>query len=326
MSSARKIVACAGLGLVAAAAWSMLAVPARASAPQPTHAHPGQNAPRGGPSRAPAPPTTTPAARSTVTADPATAEAAAPLDELLPTYSGSTPDAATVLSILSDGNARWVSGHTQSPNTDEGARRDAADHGQHPFATILTCADSRLPVERIFDRGVGELFVARVAGNVVDSNEAGTIEYAVEHLGTPVVVIMGHTGCGAVKAAVDGAGGHGNVRLVIGQIEPAVRRAATVHPSADGEELVNLSVRENVMQSMFDLLATSDAVRSAVDNGRIQLVGAVYDLRSGEVEWLGSHPWEEGLISVMQQRQQPGLGAATRDHATAEVTGGRDDR
>lgn len=242
-------------------------------------------------------------------------------DELVPTYFGETPDADTALAILTDGNQRWVTGHTQNPSSDESARRETAEHGQHPFATILTCADSRIPVERVFDRGVGELFVIRVAGNVVAETEAGTIEYGVGHLHTPVVVVMGHTGCGAVKAAVEGAETHGNVRFLIGEIEPAVRRAATVHPSAEGEELVNAAVHENVMQSMFDLLATSESLRSAVDNGTVRLVGAVYDIRTGEVEWIGAHPWQDGLISVLNSRAP----ASVREQATAEATGGRDD-
>lgn len=245
-------------------------------------------------------------------------------DALVPTYFGQTPDADTALAVLRDGNARWVSGHTQNPRTDESTRRDTAQNGQHPFATILTCADSRIPVERVFDRGVGELFVVRVAGNIVAETEAGTMEYGVEHLHTPVIVVMGHTGCGAVKAACEGVDAGGNVRFLLGEIEPAVRRAATMHPSMEGVELLEASVRENVMQSMFDLLATSESIRTSVDNGTVTLVGAVYNIETGEVEWIGEHPWQDGLISVLHDR----LGLPGRNTATAgvdaETTGGRD--
>lgn len=245
-------------------------------------------------------------------------------DELVPTYFGQTPDADTALAVLRDGNARWVSGHTQSPRTDESTRRDTAENGQHPFATILTCADSRIPVERVFDRGVGELFVVRVAGNIVAETEAGTMEYGVEHLHTPVIVVMGHTGCGAVKAACEGVDAGGNVRFLLGEIEPAVRRAATMHPSMEGVELLEASVRENVMQSMFDLLATSESIRTNVDNGTVRLVGAVYNISTGEVEWMGEHPWQDGLISVLHDRLGlPGRGTATAGVET-ETTGGRD--
>ncbi|MCA9287256.1 MAG: hypothetical protein KDA05_01650 [Phycisphaerales bacterium] len=247
-------------------------------------------------------------------------------EPLVDTYSGATPDAPTVLQILQDGNARWVSGHCQSPRTDEATRHDTADNGQHPFATILTCADSRIPVERVFDRGVGELFVLRVAGNVVSEIEAGTIEYGVDHLHTPIVVVMGHTGCGAVSAACQGGHVGGNIRFLIGEIEPAVRRAATLHPGSEGDELVAAAVRENVLQSMFDLLSTSDAVRSAVDRGETTLVGAIYNLRTGQVEWLGEHPWQDGLISVMHQRGpvDAGLPGRVQGPVTAEATGGRE--
>jgi len=244
-------------------------------------------------------------------------------DALVATYFGQTPDAETALTVLRDGNARWVSGHTQNPRTDESTRRDTAENGQHPFATILTCADSRIPVERVFDRGIGELFVVRVAGNVVAETEAGTMEYGVEHLHTPLIVVMGHTGCGAVKAACEGGEAGGNVRFLIGEIEPAVRRAATMHPLMQGAELLGVAVRENVMQSMFDLLATSESIRTSVDNGTVRLVGAVYDISTGEVEWIGEHPWQDGLISVVHDRLGlPGRGTATAEVMT-ETTGGR---
>lgn len=358
MSGARKLAAVAGLAAVVVGGWSVLGVsPAGASQSPPAHApaahtppaqaHPGQPVPRtGAPGAAHTPPAApgghgtagdghgTPASAghgNAGDAHGATAghgeaahgtTAAAPVveDELVPTYFGQTPDAETALTVLRDGNARWVTGHTQSPKTDAATRRETAENGQHPFATILTCADSRIPVERVFDRGIGELFVLRVAGNVVSETEAGTIEYGVEHLHTPVVVVMGHTGCGAVKAACAGGAAHGNVRFLIGEIEPAVRRTATMHPSLEGDELVAAAVRENVMQSMFDLLATSDSLRSAVDGGTVRLVGAVYDLGTGKVEWIGEHPWQDGLISVMNNR----AANMPRDHATAEATGGRD--
>ncbi len=244
-------------------------------------------------------------------------------DELTPTYFGQTPDADTALTILRDGNARWVSGNTQNPRSDESTRRDTAENGQHPFAAILTCADSRLPVERVFDRGVGELFVIRVAGNVVAETEAGTLEYGVEHLHTPVIVVMGHTSCGAVKAACEGGEAGGNVRFLIGEIEPAVRRASTMHPSLEGDELVAEAVRENVMQSMFDLLATSESIRTNVDNGTVRLVGAVYNISTGEVEFLGEHPWQDGLISVMSDRAANVAGGHVTAEVMTETTGGR---
>ena len=123
----------------------------------------------------------------------------------------STPTADEALALLTQGNQRWVDGTTTNPSTDAERREALAENGQHPFVTILTCADSRIPVERVFDRGVGELFVVRVAGNVAGSSETGTIEYGVGHLKTRLLVVMGHTKCGAVAAACSGAELHGHV-------------------------------------------------------------------------------------------------------------------
>ena len=120
-----------------------------------------------------------------------------------PTDVPMTGDAA--LKMLQEGNQRWVMDKDENPNTDPSRRAMLAEKGQKPFVTILTCADSRLPVERIFDRGVGEVFVVRVAGNVAGTSETGTIEYAVGHIKTPLLVVMGHTKCGAVAAAASGA-------------------------------------------------------------------------------------------------------------------------
>lgn len=357
MSRTQKLALTAGFAVLLITGSSLIPATSAAAEPQPSaHApaqvHPGQPTPRTG---TPRPAHTQPATTHAPTApahadphadthsadshtadahatdhadshDPAHAPASTPSttpDTLTPTYFGQTPDADTALTVLRDGNARWVSGNTQNPHSDESTRRETAENGQHPFATILTCADSRIPVERVFDRGIGELFVIRVAGNVVAQTEAGTIEYGVEHLNTPVIVVMGHTGCGAVKAACEGAETHGNIRSLITEIEPAVRRASTMHPSLEGAELADAAVRENVMQSMFDLLATSQTIRSAVDNGTVTIVGAIYNIATGEVEFLGQHPWQDGLISVMSDH----AANTPRNQATAdasdETTGGR---
>ncbi|CAG0969131.1 Carbonic anhydrase 2 [Phycisphaerales bacterium] len=131
--------------------------------------------------------------------------------------SAGAPSAEAVLAMLREGNAHWASGKCENPSTDSSRRQETAA-GQHPFATIITCADSRLPVERIFDRGVGELFVVRVAGNVAGESETGTAEYAVEHLKTPVILVMGHTRCGAVAAAASGAELHGSLGRMVARI------------------------------------------------------------------------------------------------------------
>ena len=222
-----------------------------------------------------------------------------------------TADAAQAL--LKEGNLRWSSGRTTSPNVDSERMNALADQGQTPFATIITCSDSRIPVERVFDRGVGDLFVIRVAGNRAGDSETGTVEYGVEHLKTPLLVVMGHSKCGAVAAAASKAQLHGKVAQLVAGIEPAVERARRLNPGADEKELATLAIRENVWQTVFDLYRTSSTVRAMVEKGDVKVVGAVYDIATGKVEFLGEHPWQQELISAMNQR------AAAAESATASV-------
>ena len=218
-----------------------------------------------------------------------------------------TPSADEALASLEEGNARWVSNKTQSPNTSADRRTEAAG-GQHPFVTILTCADSRLPVERIFDCGVGDVFVVRVAGAVAGGSETGTIEYGVEHLKTPLLVVMGHTKCGAVAAAASNADVHGKVAELVGHIKPAVDRARKANPEANSDAVATMAVKENVWQSIFDLYKTSEPLRQSVSSGKLKVIGAVYDISTGKVEVLGEHPWQAALINAL-----------TDDKATADA-------
>lgn len=209
------------------------------------------------------------------------------------------PSANKVLKMLAEGNARWVKNETIDPNTDPDRRAATASGGQKPIATILTCSDSRLPIERMFDRGVGELFVVRVAGNVVGSEMAGTVEYGLGHLHTPVLIVMGHTKCGAVAATVSNADVHGHIKTIINEIRPAADRARRQNPSAPEADLVSAAVRENVWQSIYDLLKASDEVRRLVSEGEITIVGAVADIATGKVEFMGEHPWQSELLSSL---------------------------
>ena len=211
-----------------------------------------------------------------------------------------TADAA--LKMLQDGNLRWVMDKDENPNTDPSRRAMLADKGQKPFATVLTCADSRLPVERIFDRGVGELFVVRVAGNVAGTSETGTIEYAVEHLKTPLLVVMGHTKCGAVGAAASGAALHGALGELVAGIAPAVDRVKRNNPELDEKQIAPLAVKENVWQSITDLFKRSPEIRGAAGKGEIKVVGAVCDISTGKVDWMGEHPWQSELIEAFNTR------------------------
>ncbi len=201
---------------------------------------------------------------------------------------------------LVEGNKRWVSSKPSNPNTDADRRTETALNGQHPFACILACADSRVAVERVFDCGVGDLFTVRVAGNIAGDSETGSLEYGIEHLHTPVLVVMGHTACGAVTAATTGTVPPGAVGKVVERIEPAVDRARQL--GAGDDSLVADSVRENVWQSIFDLIRFSPVVRDHMRAGNLKVVGAVYDLNTGEVKWLGEHPWQGELVAAFSQR------------------------
>lgn len=213
--------------------------------------------------------------------------------------SSETMTAEAALSALQEGNARWLNGKCEHPNTDGARRKKVSEEGQKPFATILTCADSRVPAERVFDRGVGELFVVRVAGNVVSGTEAGTIEYGVEHLRTPVIVVMGHSKCGAVKAACGGEKVGGNIDGLLEEIRPAVQRAKSACAGCDENALVDAAIKENVWQSIYDLMKTSPMVAGAVKEGKVKIVGAICDISTGKVEFLGEHPWQEPLVQAL---------------------------
>jgi carbonic anhydrase len=214
------------------------------------------------------------------------------------------PTAEQALKFLVDGNTRWVSNNTQDPNTDPQRRALIADKGQKPFATILTCADSRLPVERLFDRGVGELFTVRVAGNTAGTSETGTIEYGVGHLKTPLLVVMGHTKCGAVAAAASKAELHGAVAELVSNITPAVDRAKRNNPNADDQAVLNIAVKENVWQTIFTLIKTSSELRESIASGKVKVVGAVCDISTGKVEFMGEHPWQVELVDAMNAREK----------------------
>lgn len=203
------------------------------------------------------------------------------------------------LARLTEGNTRWSSGEFQNPNTSSERRAATASDGQHPFVTILTCADSRIPVERVFDQGVGDVFVVRVAGNVSGSSETGTIEYGVEHLKTPLLVVMGHTKCGAVAAAASNADVHGKVAGLVANIKPAVERARKAHPDLDANALAAEVVSENVWQSIFDLYKNSPDLRNAANAGTLKVVGAVYDISTGKVNFMGEHPWQAALLQAL---------------------------
>ena len=194
-------------------------------------------------------------------------------------------DPQKALAELKVGNARYASGNPLHPQTQEAVRKATAAHGQRPFAIVLSCSDSRVPVEILFDQGVGDIFPIRNAGNVIDDDVTGSAEYAVEHLGTPLLVVMGHTKCGAVTAAATNAIAEGKIAAIIGKIKPAVERVKAHSPQLQGEDAIQASIVENTMQSANEMLAESVILREAIAAGKLKITGALYDIESGKVEF-----------------------------------------
>jgi carbonic anhydrase len=206
-----------------------------------------------------------------------------------------TPDEA--MHSLQDGNLRYAAGKSVHPNTDTARREATVKNGQHPIASILSCSDSRAPVETVFDQGIGDLFVIRVAGNVCNVDEAGSIEYGADHLGTPLLFVRGHPQCGAVTAVATNAELHGNIVPLVAGIRPAVAKAQKDHPDLHGKDLVPAAIEANVWQSIDDLFKNSPIIRSRVKDGKLKVVGAEYDLETGKIRWLGEHPQINRLMN-----------------------------
>lgn len=202
------------------------------------------------------------------------------MDHDRPSY---TADQA--LARLAAGNDRFVRGEARFPTVQKEILAELA-RAQKPYATILGCSDSRVPPELIFDAGFGELFIIRVAGNVISPEILGTLQYAGVHLRTPLFVVLGHEGCGAVKAAVsslsDGSSHPERIALLLDTIRPGLR---DLPAATSPEEHMRAAVEANVRWSMHQLLSTPEA-QARAEEGVMKLVGAVYELESGRVRFL----------------------------------------
>ena len=190
-----------------------------------------------------------------------------------------TMPANQALKLLLEGNQRFVAGQLEHPNQTPDRRAEVAK-GQHPFASVLACSDSRTPPEIIFDRGLGDIFTVRVAGNVADKVVIESLDYSVKHLGVRVVMVLGHRRCGAVIAAVEGHEEEGDVGPMLGELRPAVAASKGM----PGDPIEN-AVRENVKLVMKNL-ATSSELSAMVKSGELKIVGGIYDLDTGTIEML----------------------------------------
>lgn len=192
---------------------------------------------------------------------------------------GSAAAEASLARLLA-GNQRYT-GNAALHLAQDSARRESVAKAQHPFAIVLGCADSRVPPEILFDQGLGELFVIRNAGNVVDDDVLGSMEYAVEHLHVPLIVVMGHSKCGAVAATVAGGEAPGHIHAIVEAIEPSAR-------AADGQpgDKVDNTVRGNALLMARRVVESQPILAEAVKAGKLQVVAARYDLESGAVSIL----------------------------------------
>jgi carbonic anhydrase len=189
------------------------------------------------------------------------------------------------LARLVAGNERFVNGQARFPTVQKEVLAELAK-GQRPYATIVGCSDSRVPPELVFDAGFGELFIVRVAGNVISPEVMGTLQYAAVHLQTPLFVVLGHEGCGAVQAALarkfDGANERARIAMLLESILPGL---ANIDPDMAPAEQMAAAVEANVRWSMHQLLDTPEG-RARMAEGILKLVGAVYELRTGRVRFL----------------------------------------
>ncbi len=234
--------------------------------------------------------------------------AAAPL---LASSTAQKPSPDEVIAMLKAGNQRFVAGQSAHPHAD--AKRLALagteNQGNHAYATVISCSDSRVPVEMIFDAGIMDIFVIRVAGNVCDTDEIGSIEYGLAHVNTPVLVVLGHTQCGAVTAVTHAVHGKGhalerNIPPLVDNIQPAVNRAMQQNPKLHGDDVIPHAIEENIWQGIEDVFRESPAVRELVKSGKTKVVGAMYDVATGAVEFLPEENVQKILGRVESSRSK----------------------
>jgi carbonic anhydrase len=215
-------------------------------------------------------------AQKSTTTTTITVPANVPITTETPRPAISDPDVA--LKQLQDGNQRFITAQMQHPGQDP-EHRLRLSTSQQPFAVILSCSDSRLPPELVFDQGLGDLFVARVAGNIVDAALLGSIEYAVGHLGAPLIMVMGHQSCGAVSATLESIQHHiephGDIAALVSAITPAVA-IAEQRPG----DLLDNTIRANAEQSRNAIVKSSE-LKKLLDSGALKVVTAYYSLDTG---------------------------------------------
>jgi carbonic anhydrase len=203
--------------------------------------------------------------------------------------------AVDALARLREGNARYVSGTRQSEALVGPGRRHELTGGQEPFAIVLGCSDSRVPAEIVFDQGLGDLFVIRVAGNIVAPSQVGSVEFAASRFGTRLVVVLGHSNCGAIRATVEELARPSrdqsrNLRSIVDRIRPSVESLLATDLGKDPEALVRAAVRANIRVSTNHLRHGSELLEQLILTDGLLVVGAEYSLDTGIVEFFDGLP------------------------------------
>mgnify|MGYP006267684059 FL=1 len=184
-------------------------------------------------------------------------------------------DADQALKKLMDGNQRYITARVVHPHQDTRRRRQVAK-GQSPIAVVVGCSDSRVPPEIVFDQGLGDLFVIRTAGNVVDNVSMASIEYAVEHVHVPLVMVLGHRRCGAVDAALHAGEVHGHIKSLVKAIAPSIDKL-----QGKSGDLLDMAVKANIKRVVAKIKSSKPILSHLVKKGRVKVVGAYYNLDSG---------------------------------------------
>ncbi|MDA0684810.1 MAG: carbonic anhydrase [Bacteroidetes bacterium] len=199
--------------------------------------------------------------------------------------------ATEALARLKEGNKRYLSGgHARSAIDMQKMRDDLAD-GQAPFAVVLSCSDSRVPTEYVFDQHLGDLFVIRVAGNIVEPSQIASVEFAVEQLGTRLIVVMGHTRCGAVQAALKAMEDPEfkfsiHMEAIVNRVETAIRSEPAFDSAQSHEEKCRIAGHANVEHSVERLYSKSESLAALISSGDVMCIGAEYSVETGIVSWL----------------------------------------
>lgn len=191
-----------------------------------------------------------------------------------------------IVRILQQGNARFASDKPMHPRTDPVIRRQTLVEGQKPMVAVLSCSDSRSPVEIVFDQGIGDIFSFRDAGNIVTRNVVGTLELGVYKFGIPVIVVLGHTDCSAVTLAINEDTLQGSISPVIEKIIPIARETRRKYPELTGGDFLTEVTKANALKGVREIREMSPLIREKSEQGKMLVVAALHDLETGKVRWL----------------------------------------